>query len=125
MKTDDPRYVAKIARIIDSYRIVVNKGANAGLKVGQRLIVIGIGETISDPETNEELGVLEIVKGEVEVIHVQEKIATLKSCHYETSPDRHQTPIHGFGQVITIPGERYLVKLANVQVGDLIVKESK
>ncbi|HCW08231.1 MAG TPA: hypothetical protein DGG95_12795 [Cytophagales bacterium] len=69
----------RIAKVIDDYKIVINKGSNNGIQVGQRLLVYAIGEEINDPESGESLGQLEIVKGTGVVTHVQEYISTVES----------------------------------------------
>jgi hypothetical protein len=73
------RYIAKVVKVIDSYTIVINAGADKGIKQGKIFIVVGLGEEIFDPETNLSLGVLEVYRGHARVSHVQEKIATLVS----------------------------------------------
>lgn len=70
----------KVARVIDPYKLVINKGLNYGIEKGQRFLVYAISsDEIKDPETGESLGNLEIVKGTGIVTHVQEKIATVES----------------------------------------------
>lgn len=70
----------KVARVIDPYRIVINKGSGDGIEKGQRFLVYSVStDEIKDPETGESLGNLEIVKGTGVVTHVQEKIATIES----------------------------------------------
>lgn len=79
--SDDTKTVktTKIAKIVDDYTVVINKGAKDGLKVGQRFIIYAYGDEIHDPDTNESLGMLEIVKGTGKISHLQDAIATLKS----------------------------------------------
>lgn len=68
-----------VSKVIDDYKIVINKGHADGIKKGQKYLVYGISEEVIDPITNESLGELEIVRGRGIVTHVQEKMATLKS----------------------------------------------
>src|SRR3546814_411473 len=70
---------AKIAGLIDQYRIVINRGRDSGVKLGQRFQIYQIGDEIEDPDTGESLGRLEVIKGIGEVIHVQPKMATLQT----------------------------------------------
>lgn len=72
-------FEGRIAQIIDDHRIVINKGREHGVRVGQRFLILAIGDEIFDPETEESLGQVEIVKGRGEVTHVQEKMATLQT----------------------------------------------
>lgn len=70
---------AKIATIIDEYRIVINAGRAAGVKIGQQFLIYKIGDEVFDPDTKLSLGRVEIIKGKGEVIHVQESMATLQT----------------------------------------------
>lgn len=68
-----------VAKIIDDYTIVINKGRNQGVKEGQRFLIYELGEEIIDPTSKNTLGKLEIVKGTGKVAHLQENIATISS----------------------------------------------
>jgi len=81
------RYFAKVVKVIDKYTLVINAGTEKGVRVGQSFLIVGIGETIVDPDTNESLGQLEIVRGRARVSHVQDRIATLASSELEKQPD--------------------------------------
>lgn len=72
-------FEGRIAQIIDSHRIVINRGHEHGVRVGQRFLILAIGDEIFDPETKESLGQVEIVKGRGEVTHTQEKMSTLQT----------------------------------------------
>lgn len=65
----------KVVRILDDQRIVINLGMNHGVQTGDHFYIYEAGEEIQDPVTNEPLGKLELVKAEVEAVHVQEKIS--------------------------------------------------
>ena len=78
--TIEKTFPAAIARIIDPYKLAINRGAEHGIRLGQRFLVYNLSEEeILDPITHESLGYLEIVKGTGKVIHVQEKMATIES----------------------------------------------
>lgn len=83
----DTRYFAQVVYIQDNLTVIINAGKNKGVKNGQKFLIVGIGQEIYDPETKESLGMLEIIRGKAEVIHVQEKIATLKSIELLKNPD--------------------------------------
>ena len=78
--------LAKVAQRIDGYKFVINRGSAHGINVGDQFLVFCLGDNISDPDTGEDLGALEIVKGRARVAHVQEKISTLESSEKETIP---------------------------------------
>lgn len=119
----------RVAKIIDEYTIVINKGSEVGMEIGQRFLIYSVGEEIIDPETNENLGKLEIVKGTGKVTHLQKRIATIGS-DLKASPQktiRKSKPgtlaslarLHSLG---TEEIEEYLppqsLPFENVQVGD-------
>jgi hypothetical protein len=73
-------YPAKVARVIDEYSVVINRGGKSGIKKGQRFLIYRLDEEpLKDPDTGESLGQLEIVCGVGEVSHVQEAMATIQS----------------------------------------------
>ena len=74
-----PKQLAKVVKVIDEYRVVINQGKRDEISVGDRYLVLNIGEEIFDPDTNESLGEVEIIKGKGKVTHVQEKMSTLES----------------------------------------------
>lgn len=71
--------VAKIASVVDQFRVVINAGRADGVEVNQRFLIYKVGDEVVDPDTKKSLGRLEVVKGIGEVIHVQERMATLQT----------------------------------------------
>ncbi len=69
----------KVAKVIDSYSLVISKGSDDSIKPGQRFLIYSVGEEIIDPDSQESLGKLEIVKGTGKVTHIQPKMATIQS----------------------------------------------
>lgn len=131
------RYFAKVASVLDKYTIVVNKGSEHGVSVGNKFLVIGIGDAIIDPDTGQELEKLEIVRGKVVATHVQVKIATMKSYEYEKSSDIKEIKkviskagggfagLMGSQDTTTEsikPGAELLKPLAGIEKGDLLIK---
>jgi hypothetical protein len=74
---------AKVAHIIDQYRVVLNVGAKDGVAEEQRFLIYEIGPEVFDPDTKESLGLLKIVKGIGVVTSVDERMATLESVERE------------------------------------------
>ena len=68
---------ARIVRIVDDRTIVINAGAEAGVSPGQEFVIIQPVDAVTDPATDEELGVWEMVKARVVATHVQPKMTTL------------------------------------------------
>lgn len=69
----------KIAKVIDQYNAVMNKGVEDGVEKDMRFIIYTEGETIEDPDSGEELGNVEHVKAFVKPKHVMEKMTVLET----------------------------------------------
>ena len=82
------KYTTKVAGVIDNFKFVINKGSNDKVEVGDNYLIFFLGEVVSDPDTGDELGVLEHVKGRARVTHVQDRMATLESVEKETIPGK-------------------------------------
>ncbi len=120
----------KVAKIIDEYTIVINKGAKDGIKPGQRFLIYVYGDEVIDPNTKLVLEKLEIVKGTGRVTHLQEFIATIRSDMID-SPSRsvrrvrHQSTLGGWLAGL-VPGEveeilpAKAIPFEGSQVGDLV-----
>lgn len=87
---------AKVASIIDNYRVVINKGEVDGIRIGQRFLILAIGDEIVDPDTKESLGRIEIIKGKAKVTHIQERMATLETTDTHEIKRRSGSPFVGF-----------------------------
>ncbi|MEC5238939.1 FlgT C-terminal domain-containing protein [Bacillus mycoides] len=73
-------YPAKVIKVLDyGYKLVINRGAENGIKKGQRFLVYHLDEELYDPDTGKSLGTLEVVRGTGIVTHVQENLATIES----------------------------------------------
>ncbi|MBE7707134.1 MAG: hypothetical protein E7Z88_00330 [Cyanobacteria bacterium SIG27] len=72
----------------DYNQVIINKGKDDGIKRGQRFIVYSIGDELFDPDTNESLGCLEIVKGTGIASHVQDRMTTITTDNYKKVPKR-------------------------------------
>ena len=59
--------------------LVINRGAEQGVKLGDRFLVFGDGPQLVDPDSGKDLGQLELVRGQGEVVHVQEQLATIRT----------------------------------------------
>lgn len=66
----------KIAQILSPTRVVLASGAEQGVREGMEFVIYELSDPVIDPETKEPLGQLELHKGRVRVIHVQDRIAT-------------------------------------------------
>lgn len=67
--------VGKIAQIVDEGLVVLTVGAEHGVVPGMKMVVFEEGEEVRDPETGDSLGRVELVKGLLQVVHVQDRIS--------------------------------------------------
>lgn len=110
---------AKVIKVIDNYRVVINKGESNGVKVGDRYLVFELGEELIDPDTSESLGILEIVKGKGKVIHLQARMATLET--YEV--ERRRKYLTGLELAAGVsPYEDVLKSFEYAKIGDIAVQ---
>lgn len=61
------------------WRVILNAGSEDGVRIGQDFVVYALGDELIDPMTGKSLGAYEIVRGRGEVVHVQDKMCTIKS----------------------------------------------
>jgi hypothetical protein len=64
----------QVAGIIDETTLIINRGAEHGVKAAMRFAVFAEVEEVTDPQTGEALGKWELIKGVVAAAHVQEKM---------------------------------------------------
>jgi hypothetical protein len=81
----------ELARVVhlgdpDGFEVVISRGARDGLRLGQRFVVFTYGPEVEDPDTGENLGRIELVRGRGEIIHLQDNMATVRSV--EKRPSR-------------------------------------
>lgn len=70
----------KVARILNSRELVINRGSTSGVTLGMRFVVLDPGgEGITDPDTGEILGSLQKPKVQVEVTQVSDRIAVART----------------------------------------------
>ena len=75
----------KVALILDEQRLVINIGMERGVSVGDRFVIFEDGQEIDDPNSQQSLGRLELVKAQVEAVHVQEKMSLVMPTKTATS----------------------------------------
>lgn len=76
-KNTEPIEDIYVAKVLDTGKIVINKGANDGITAGMEFVVYEKGEEICDPITQKKLGVLENAKGGFRAFHIQEGLTVL------------------------------------------------
>lgn len=122
--------ILAVVKVLNEYRVVINAGSVDGINEKDRFLVYELGEELVDPESKENLGRLEIVKGTGRPIHIQEKLTTIESNKIRRASDRRRIvtksgghPIFGLGttpsvEEIVEPREDTLEAFLNPKVGD-------
>ena len=122
------RIEGRVVKVLDEFKVVINKGAEDGVKEGMVFYIFEYGEDIIDPFTNENLGKLEVLKGKASVEHVQDKMAILKSLPKikrkiikHTGKTGLLGSLYGLSELFPkeeIITDEQLVPLTDVKVGD-------
>lgn len=90
----------KVARIISPTQVVLAAGSEQGVREGMAFVLYALGDPITDPETGEPLGQLELIKGRVKVFHVQDKLSRAvtpsRSVTEKVDPLGYISAIHKF-----------------------------
>jgi hypothetical protein len=97
--------LAKVVHVADAgpVEVVINHGSLQGVKPGDKFLVFGIGPHLTDPDTGEDLGELELVRGRGEAVHVQDHLATIRSLERrQTRPARRTIRETGHGPSIAL-----------------------
>ena len=77
----------KVAKILGSNEIVLNRGRNDGVRTGMLFEVFSPeGEEVWDPDTGETLGTVEDVKAQAEVTEVKDRLSVARLKQTAGSP---------------------------------------
>lgn len=94
----------KVIKVIDEYKLVINRGSNDGVTMRDRYLIYRLGEQMFDPDTHEDLGTLEIVCGEGKPEHIQERFTTIVTSKRETRQSKKVVKHGGSGISAMIGG---------------------
>lgn len=87
----------KVIKILDGYKLVINKGSRDGVIKSNRFLIYHLDEEMIDPDTGNSLGWLEIVCGEGKPEHIQERITTLVTCRQDVRKSKTVVKHSGLG----------------------------
>ena len=77
----------KVARLLNSRELIINRGSEDGVEDGMRFEIIDEFDEIRDPDTKEILGGIKRVKVRVKVSDVQERLAIARTYETYKTPD--------------------------------------
>ena len=104
----------RVAKVLDSGKLVLNVGERNAVSVGDKFIIFSLGEEIFDPSTNELLGELEIIKGRGKVDHLQDRLCTIMPLRLEK-----KVPSKTLGGIVMDYEVEYLyTDFGGAEVGD-------
>lgn len=69
----------KVARVVSPTELILAVGADDGVEEGMEFIVYALSDPVTDPDTGEELGRIEIVKAKLIAAHVQEHMTIART----------------------------------------------
>jgi hypothetical protein len=74
------RIEGQVARVLNAREVAINRGADHGVQEGMRFAILNRqGAGITDPETDEPLGSVEIEKAVVKVVRVHPKLSVART----------------------------------------------
>ncbi len=107
----------KVAKILNDRELVLNKGSEDGVEIGDKFKLIEVTEEIFDPDTENSLGIIrrEIIR--VKIVHLEPLMAVAQT--YETYTRRSFNPYAGI-----IPGtSNNVTEVRNLQKPGSSTKE--
>lgn len=123
----DKVIVAKVASILDSRTVVLNKGKEQGVESGMVFKLYSSGGIVRDPDTGKELGEIKIARYNVRVKSVEQLYSIASTYEYVTL-NKGGTGL-GFGTAATIgkafEAPRYVKEYVNFEVTDEDAKKIK
>jgi len=103
----------RVAKVLESDKIVINKGLNDHIDSSMEFLVYEEGEEILDPISHKSLGVLENPKGVFKALYIQDNMSILLS-----KTKRPNKIVASMGMFSDVDAERDLLK--NIKVGDKV-----
>ena len=115
----------RVIEILTGTKLILNCGKEQGFKFGDKFLIYGLTKPLKDPDTGEDLGQAEIIRGRGTIIHLQEKLCTIESCLFDDGASRVIKRIQPFnvfagGQTTEeeVTGRHQIKKFEDAQIGD-------
>lgn len=119
--------IYKVVKIIDENQIVVSGGKNAGMTLDDVLEVYETGSEITDPDTNESLGTLDLIKAKV---IIKDLLPQMAICVNEEKEENGIFPSNPFSSThrkrLNVDSTEIsggLTGSKKIKIGDLVRKE--
>jgi len=110
----------QIAKVVDPYTVVINRGYEHGVEGGMCFIIYTIGDEIIDPENGMSLGEFEYVKAKVKTTYVTERYSVAETYEQDLSaPLENSITSALYNRKKVIPSPYFIEQTARVNVGDL------
>lgn len=81
----------KVIRILSDTELIINLGADDGVEFGSKFEIYEPGESVVDPSTKKNLGVLDYVKATVKVIELHNSFSLVKNQEIKTETVTHNS----------------------------------
>lgn len=73
----------KVIEILNSKELMINYGSSQGAKKGREVRISIKGEPVIDPDTKEQIGTLDIIKGELEIYQTYPNFSICRNVQYK------------------------------------------
>lgn len=73
----------KVIEILNSKELMINYGSSQGAKKGREIRISIKGEPVIDPDTKEQIGTLDIIKGELEIYQTFPNFSICRNIQYK------------------------------------------
>lgn len=73
----------KVIEILNSKELIINYGSSQGAKKGSEIRISIKGEPVIDPDTKEQIGTLDIIKGELEIYQTYPNFSICRNIQYK------------------------------------------
>ena len=116
----------KVARVVSPTELIFAAGSDDGVEEGMEFIVYSLSDPVTDPDTGEELGRIEIVKARLVAAHVHNHmtIARTKSKNLKHMVDSAMNSLfaNAFQRIEVLDDEMAIEKSEAFRTPDLVVR---
>lgn len=103
----------KVAKILNSRELVINRGSDNGVISGMKFKILG-NEVVRDPDTDEELGSIEREVLKVKIVDVKPKFAIAQTFETFSTGVSSSTPYTGFFERLLGP----VTRVRTIRIGE-------